>query len=73
MQTLKVTEQDNKTLLKDGRKTFATVSLNKNPEFNWMLWLKGFALSGFKTKEDAINRANEMNNSWKEQIANLVH
>ena len=74
MNTLKITEQENKTTLKRNRKIFATVSLNKNPEFNWMLWLKGgVALSGFKSKEDAIERANEMNSSWNMQLKNLVH
>jgi len=73
MNNLKVIETEINTILKDGRKTYATISFNENPDYNWILWMKGgWALSGFKTKQDAINRANELNSGWKETINRLI-
>ena len=72
MENLKEIQKGSQTILKDGRKTFGTVSLNSNPDYNWMLWMKNsFALSGFKSKEDAIKRANNMHNEWKDVLSSI--
>jgi hypothetical protein len=72
MTNLTVIKQNDKTILKNGRKVYATVSYNKNPDYKWILWLKnGIALSGYDTEQNAINRANEMHNDWQNAISNL--
>lgn len=59
--------------LKLGRRTYATVSKNVNPEYNWMLWLKGgIALSGFSNEQAAIDRAEQMHNSWRDTVKSLI-
>jgi len=67
-----VIKQEDQTILKSGRKIYATVSYNKNPDYKWVLWLKtGIALSGYSNEEEAIERANKMRNDWEETKRNI--
>jgi len=73
MAQLKVIKTDEQTILKNGRKVYATVSYNKNPDFKWVLWLKtGIALSGYNSEAEAIERANKMLNEWEEAKRNAI-
>lgn len=73
MSNLKEIQKEDKTILKEGRRTYATVSFNPNPDYKWMLWMKGgWALSGFSSKEAAIKRANELNNGFKEVLSSIT-
>jgi hypothetical protein len=74
MAQLKVIKTDEQTILKNGRKIYATVSYNKNPDYKWILWLKtGIALSGYNTEEEAIERAEKMLSDWQETIKNVIN
>ncbi|MDQ5930343.1 MAG: hypothetical protein QG594_2131 [Bacteroidota bacterium] len=74
MAQLTVIKTDEQTVLKNGRKVYATVSYNKNPDFKWILWLKtGIALSGYNTETEAIERANKMLSDWNEVINNAIN
>ena len=67
--TLKQVKRGNSIILKKGNKIYATISQNPNKEFNWTVYFKkGGALSGYKTKEDAIARAQKMSDSFKSAI-----
>jgi len=58
---LTIHESNEKITLKNGRKTYAEITLNNNPEYKWVIWFsRGGALSGYETKELAISRAQEM-------------
>ncbi len=73
MAQLTVIKTDEQTVLKNGRKVYATVSYNKNPDFKWILWLKtGIALSGYNSEAEAIERANKMLNEWEEAKRNAI-
>ena len=73
MKNLTVIKQEDQTVLKNGRKIYATVSYNKNPDFQWVLWLKtGIALSGYSTEEKAIERANKMLLDWEEMKKEII-
>lgn len=73
MKNLTVIKQENQTILKNGRKIYATVSYNKNPDYKWVLWLKnGIALSGYSTEEKAIERANKMLFDWEEMKKEII-
>jgi ABC-type molybdenum transport system ATPase subunit/photorepair protein PhrA len=65
-QTLKVIEINGHIVLKNGRKKYAQISLNSNPDYKWVIYFQGgMALSGYKTKELAIARAMKMFEDWK--------
>jgi len=50
-----------KTVLKIGRKIYATITENKNPEYKFMIWFQGgVVLSGYATEQKAIERAEKM-------------
>ena len=50
-----------KTVLKIGRKIYATITENKNPDYKFMIWFQGgVALSGYETEQRAIERAEKM-------------
>jgi hypothetical protein len=69
---LTIIEKENETVIKRGRKTFATISYNKNPDYKWVIYFKtNIALSGYETKEKAIERAEKMNESFNEVLTNL--
>lgn len=72
MKPIKITEKDNTIILRYGRKKWASISKNNNPEFNWCIYLKGFALSGYDTKEEAINKAIEKYESYMNTIQNIT-
>ena len=64
--TLRQVKKGNSIILKRGNKIYATISQNPNKEFNWTVYFqKGPALSGYKTKKDAIARAQKMSDSLK--------
>jgi len=64
--TLRQVKKGNSIILKRGNKIYATISQNPNKEYNWTVYFqKGPALSGYKTKEDAIARAQKMSDSLK--------
>jgi hypothetical protein len=64
--TLNQVKKGNSIILKRGNKIYATISQNPNKEYNWTVYFqKGPALSGYKTKEDAIARAQKMSDSLK--------
>ena len=70
---LRVIEKDGETILKDGRKTYATICYNQNPDYKWVLYTKGgLALSGYETKEEAISRAQKMFNDWRGVVSSLI-
>lgn len=72
MTNLTVIKQENKTILKDGRKIYATISYNKNLDYKWVLYLKNsIALSGYDNEQKAIDRANEMHNDFKNVLAHM--
>lgn len=72
MTNLTVIKQENKTILKDGRKIYATISYNKNLDYKWVLYLKNsIALSGYDSEQKAIDRANEMHNDFKNVLAHM--
>ena len=74
MAVLKIIKQEDQTILKNGRKVYATVSYNKNPDYKWILWLKtGIALSGYNTEEEAIERANKMLKDWNQQLKEVIN
>lgn len=73
MKPIKITEKDNTIILKYGRKKWATISMNDNPEFNWCIYLKGFALSGYDTKEEAINKAIEKYESYMNTVHTIMN
>lgn len=64
--TLKQIKKGDSIILKRGNKIYATISQNPNKEYNWTVYFqKGPALSGYKTKKDAIARAQKMSDSLK--------
>ena len=68
-ESLKQIKKGDSIILKRGNKIYATISQNPNKEFNWMVYFKtGGALSGYKTKEDAIKRAQKMADSWSNTL-----
>lgn len=70
--SLKIIELEDRTVLKDGRKIYAEISLNPNKDYNWVVYFRGgVALSGYQTKELAISRANRMFNEWNNTILSL--
>ena len=72
MKPIKITEKDNTIILKYGRKKWATISKNDNPEYNWCIYLKGFALSGYATKEIAIDKAINKYESYTSTINKII-
>lgn len=69
MTHLKIIEVDNTTILKNGRKKYAEICFNTNPDYKWVIYFKGgMALSGFNTKELAIERTNKMFEDWQKLI-----
>lgn len=72
MAALTIIKKDNTTILKSGRKTYGTISFNKNPDYKFVLYLKNsFALSGFESEEAAIKRANELKDSWQSVLSSI--
>lgn len=72
MANLTAIKQENKTILKDGRKIYASVSYNKNPDYKWVLYLKNsIALSGYDSEQKAIDRANKIHDDFKNVLDNL--
>ena len=39
MAALTIIKKDNTTILKSGRKTYGTISFNKNPDYKFVLYL----------------------------------
>jgi|14BtaG_2_1085337.scaffolds.fasta_scaffold34725_2 hypothetical protein len=72
MKPIKITEKDNTVILRYGRKKWATISKNKNPEYNWCIYLKGFALSGYATKQEAIDKAINKYESYISTINKII-
>lgn len=73
MTALTQTHKGDTVILKRGRKIYATISQNTNPEYNWMVWFKtGMALSGYSSKEAAIIRAKKMNNDVDNILSSLT-
>jgi len=71
---LKITKKDGQTILKSGRKTYATIRENKNPEYAFVIYFNGgWALSGFPTEQKAIDRANELNNNCNAAISAAIN
>ena len=72
MNSLTVLRKSDKTILKDGRKIYATITYNTNTDYKFILWLRGgVALSGFESDTDAIKRAIRMHSDWQETISNI--
>lgn len=71
-QDLKIIEADDKTILKNGRKKYAEIVFNPNKDYKWVIFFHdGVALSGFETKELAIERANKMFEGWNRFIGTV--
>lgn len=67
-------KKENQTILKNGRKIYGSVSFNQNPDYKWVLYLKGsIALSGFNTEREAIDKANKMFAEWKNVIHSILN
>ena len=72
MKPIKITEKDNAVILRYGRKKWATISKHKNPEYNLCIWFKGFALSGYDTKQEAIDKAINKYESYTSTINKII-
>lgn len=69
---LTIIKKDAETILKNGKRKYATITFNSNPDYKWVLWMKGgFALSGYESEQKAIDRANELNNGWNDTVKSL--
>jgi len=70
---LKAIEKNGKTVLKAGRRTVAEVIYNTNPDYKYCLYFKGgICLSGYETKEAAIERAERMQIEWNNTISQIL-
>ncbi len=73
MATLQITRKEGQTILKNGRKTYATISYNNNPDYKWTIYFKSsLALSGYDSEEKAIERAEKMFNDTNNIIQSFV-
>jgi hypothetical protein len=70
MNQLKFIKTDNSTIVKNGRKKFAEVTYNKNPDYKYCIWLNRICLSGYETEEIAYNRVNSL---YQEQLNLISH
>jgi hypothetical protein len=62
----------NIVILKIGNRKYATILQNINKEFNWCIYFqKGITLSGYDSKDAAIQRAYKMNESFQSVFNNL--
>lgn len=69
----KAIEKDGKTVLKIGRRSVAEVIYNTNPDYKYCLYFNnGICLSGYETKEAAIERAERMQTEWNNTISQLI-
>lgn len=69
---LTIIKKDAEIILKNGKHKYATITFNPNPDYKWVLWMKGgFALSGYESEQKAIDRANELNNGWNDTVKSL--
>ena len=66
-----IVQSDEQIILKCGRRKYATISQNKNPEYNWCLWINSICLSGYNTPEEALKRAEKMKTEWEEVKAQI--
>jgi hypothetical protein len=70
MNQLKFIKTDNSTIVKNGRKKFAEVTYNKNPDYKYCIWLNRICLSGYETEEIAMQRVNSL---YQEQLDFINH
>lgn len=62
----------NNIILKIGKRKYATILQNINKEFNWCIYFeRGITLSGYSSKDAAIQRAYKMNKSCQSVFSNL--
>jgi hypothetical protein len=69
---IKRIDMGNIVILKIGRRKYATILQNINKDFNWCIYFKkGLTLSGYESKDAALQRAYKMNASFQDVINNL--
>ena len=69
---LKQINMGNIVILKIGRKRYATILQNINKEFKWCIYFeRGITLSGYDSKDAAVQRAYKMNESFQSVFNNL--
>jgi hypothetical protein len=71
MNQLKFIKTDNSTIVKNGRKKFAEVTYNKNPDYKYCIWVNSICLSGYETEELAIERVHFLYKQQNEFINEL--
>jgi len=70
MNQLSFIKTDKSTIVKNGRKKFAEVTYNKNPDYNYCIWINRICLSGYATEEIAMQRVNSL---YQEQLDFINH
>ena len=70
MNQLNFIKTDKSTIVKNGRKKFAEVTYNKNPDYNYCIWFNRMCLSGYATEEIAMQRVNSL---YQEQLDFINH
>ena len=70
MNNLTFIKTDTATIVKNGRKKFAEITYNKNPDYKFCIWQNRICLSGYETEEIAIQRVNSL---FQEQLDFINH
>lgn len=61
---LKIIKKENCILIKDGRKKFAEITYNKNPDYKFCVWHNRMCFSGYESEQKAIEKVQKLYCDW---------
>lgn len=65
---LKVTKTAHATIIKKGRKKFAEITYNKNPDYQFCVWHNRLCFSGYDSEEKAMEKVFQLDEAWESLI-----
>ena len=68
---LKITKTETATIIKRGRKKFAEITYNKNPDYKFCVWHNRVCFSGYETEERALEKVFRLNEDWQNLIDHI--
>ena len=68
---LKIIKTEHATIIKKGRKKFAEITYNKNPDYKFCVWHNRVCFSGYETEGKALEKVFRLNEDWQSLVDHL--
>ena len=65
---LKIIKTEHATIIKRGRKKFAEITYNKNPDYKFCVWHNRVCFSGYETEGKALEKVFRLNEDWQSLV-----